>query len=251
MTEAVHKKRFQIRALEIDFRGRLKVESLLSFLMESAAEHAALFGLSIMELFKKNLTWILSRFHVKIFRYPQYGESLVIKTWPSRRKETFTLREFEAYDSQGIIAQATSSWLVMDLRNKRPVRIEARLPSYPLLHKRAVEDEFDPLPEMKTEESSLIFPVFMTDLDFNRHVNSMVYIRWALEAAPRDILFKLRVSEVEINYRAEAFYGDRIISCVSRPQQAGGEASLPALIHELRREADGRQLALLKTSWME
>jgi acyl-ACP thioesterase len=243
--DAILKKRFQVRYLDIDFEGKLKTEFLLNYLMDSAAEHATKLGVGVVDLFKLNLTWILSRWHIRISRYPRADETISITTWPSTREGRFTMREFDVVDSKGGSIKATTSWLAVNLQSKRPVRLESFLPDFPLRTDRAIADDFPPLPGVEKAELELEFPVLRRDLDLNRHVNSTIYINWALETVPEEVLFKLRPTEIEINYRAEAFYGDRILS---RTQMVvAGES--PQFVHEIVRAEDGKELALLKTAW--
>ncbi len=68
------------------------------------------------DLFKKGLTWVLSRFHIEITRYPKWGETVQINTWPSGRGPLFAVRDYEILDAEGPLAAATSSWLIVDLK---------------------------------------------------------------------------------------------------------------------------------------
>ena len=243
--EVFLKKQFQIRYLDLDFQGKLKPEFLLNYLMDSAAEHATKLGVGVSDLFRLNLTWVLSRWHIHISRYARAGEKITITTWPSTRQGRFSMREFDVLDSGGGTIKATTSWLAVDLKSKRPVKLDSFLPDFPLRSDRALADDFPPLPKLEKSDLEQRFPVKKSDLDLNHHVNSTIYIHWALETVPEDVLFKLRPAEIEINYRAEAFYGDHVIS----QTQVVGEGKAPEFVHQLVRVKDGKELAILKTIW--
>ena len=98
MLEATLEQQFQVRSYEIDSRGKAKFTSILNYLQESASNHATRLGVSVVDLFPKNLTWVLSRYHIKIFKYPSWNESIKINTWPSEMDNLFALREFEILD---------------------------------------------------------------------------------------------------------------------------------------------------------
>jgi medium-chain acyl-[acyl-carrier-protein] hydrolase len=49
------------------------------------------------------------------------------------------------------------------------------------------------------------------DLDTNEHVNNTRYIDWFYETLPLDFLRNHQLSQIEINYLAEAFYDQRIV----------------------------------------
>ncbi len=247
MTDKVYSQKFTVRNFDVDFKGKLKLEMLLNFLQESAAEHAFQLGLSGEELLKKNLAWILSRYHIEINYYPQKGETIEVKTWPCLVKEIFTLREYEIHTLKSIAAKATSSWMAVDLKKKKPVKIKERLPSFPMYEKRAINDEFKRLPDFNKSNMELRFPVLKADLDFNRHVNNVVYIKCAVETIPEKVIMNSRLTSIEVNYRNETFYGDWIIS---RTQNIR-EGENPQYIHQLLRESDGQEIARLKTEWTD
>ncbi len=240
-------KEMLVRAVDIDFQGKIRADMFLNGLMEAASEHAARLGVSVLDMFKLNLTWVLSRWHVKIQRYPELWKSFNVHTWPSLRQGSFSLREFEVFDEKGPLALATTSWLALNLATKKPVRMEEFLPDFELETRRPLPDEFAPLPRLEEPDLEREYPVFRSYLDVNRHVTSTAYVLWALETTPEDILLKLRPAEIEINYRAETFYGDRI---VSRSQRLH-EAEQLTFLHTLLRAGDEKELAILRTVWAD
>ncbi|MBN1937999.1 MAG: hypothetical protein JW843_00305 [Candidatus Aminicenantes bacterium] len=248
MDESVHKKEFQVRAVDIDQGGRIQPVVFIDYLLESAAEHAARFNVGVTDLFEKSRTWVLSRFHVEFDRFPGWGERVEIRTWPSAKFPLYAVRDFEAATAEGPAARATSSWLIIDLNTRRPVKIAEYLESFPLLERRAVEDVFPSLPAPEREDIRKEFPVFFSDLDINRHFTATAYIHRALETVPRDILCSRRPASVEVNFRSEAFYGDSIISRLER-RTVPGDGRRPVFLHRLSRASDDKELTLLRTAW--
>lgn len=245
MIDAVHKKTFTVRSIDIDGSGLLQPVAFVEHILEAAGEHAALGGLAVTDLFRKGVTWVLSRFHARFERWPKWGQPVVVETWPSGRQPLFAIRDFVVIDEAGVLAVATSSWLIVDLKTRRPARIDEYLEGFPLLDKRSLPDDFASLPTLSREDVRLEFPVFFSDIDLNRHVTASVYIHRALESVPQDILFHSRPASIEVNFRGEAFYGDRILSRVERLEDGP-----PArFLHRLSRAADDKELTLLRTSW--
>jgi medium-chain acyl-[acyl-carrier-protein] hydrolase len=245
MIDVVHRKTFQVRAVEIDGGGSIQTIPFLEYILEAAGEHAAHGGLAVTDLFKKGLTWVLSRFHVEISRYPNWSETVEIKTWPSGRGPLFAVRDYEISDALGPLAVATSSWLIVDLKTRRPVRASEHLEDFPLLEKRALADDFPAINPPAREDVIKEFPVFYSDIDLNRHVTAAVYIHRALETVPDDVLFGYRPASIEVNFRGEAFYGDRLRSRVERID----EGKSPRFQHLLSRASDDKELTLLRTTW--
>ncbi len=245
MIDAIYKKPFIVRNVDIDSRGLIHPVTFVEHILEAAGEHAGLRGLAVTDLFQRGVTCVLSRFHVRFERWPKWGQSVTIETWPSGRQPLFAVRDFIVADEAGVLAVATSSWLIVDLKTRRPARIDEYLESFPLLEKRSLPDDFASLPALGREDVRLEFPVFFSDIDINRHVTASVYIHRALESVPKDILFHSRPASIEVNFRGEAFYGDRIASRIERLD--GGEPA--RFLHRLSRAADDKELTLLRTSW--
>jgi medium-chain acyl-[acyl-carrier-protein] hydrolase len=238
-------KRYPVNTFNVDFEGKARLTFLLDLLQDVAREHAALLKVSIFDLQAKGLTWVLSRYHVRASRYPAMGEMVEVRTWPSGKKGVFALRDFEVRDGDGcLILEATTSWLIISLAEKQPVRMDTVFLDEHILDRRAVVDDFERLPSPVRRDREASFRVLDRDLDFNRHVNNVVYVHWALEGMPEEVLRTRRPVEVEVVYKAEAFYGEDIVAGVQIPEGQYG-----VFLHDIVRKTDGCELARLRTSW--
>lgn len=240
-------KSFTVRYHELDFNGSIKPLALLHCLQDAAGLHAAQLGVAVKDLHLQGLTWVLSRLHLKAESYQRAEESIMIRTWPSTRQGLFTCREFEVVDKSGdITARATTSWAAVKLINRRPVKLDQHLPLYPMLPERAIETDFDSLPDFpKTNPGSeILFRVLRTDLDINQHVNNVIYMSWALETVPDNVASGTLV-ELEASFRAEALYGEYVLSRCSIIES--GE--ITCCLHQICSKADEKELVRLRTRW--
>jgi acyl-ACP thioesterase len=244
--EPLFEKEFPVLFHELGHNGCLGPVTLLNFMQTSASLHAAQLGVSAADLRPRGLTWVISRIHLVIDRYPRARESVLLTTWPALREGFFTNREFELRDANGRpIGRASTSWALIGIASRRPVRLEGNLPPYPLLPRRALDDCFESLPHFQAGEfSESTFRVLRGDLDLNNHVNNTVYAGWALETVPDEIATG-DLTELEIAFRAEVLYGDRVISRCS-VEEAG---LTPLCLHQIVNQRDGRELARLRTRW--
>ncbi|HQP23502.1 MAG TPA: thioesterase, partial [Bacteroidales bacterium] len=53
--------------------------------------------------------------------------------------------------------------------------------------------------------------VVYSDLDFNRHVNSVKYLEWMLDMLPLENIINNGFSRLDMNYLREALYDDRLL----------------------------------------
>jgi len=239
----IHQEKFTVRSYEMDVQGVASVPAICNYLQEVAGNHATELGVAVDHLFRKNMTWVLSRLHIKVFRFPFWREEIKIETWPSGRQSKFATRDFLIFDQKhNILVKATSSWMIIDLKTQKPIVMpafmdEIRLPD----RKRAIEDSF---PKMKAPNNSNLerkFDVRLSDLDINQHVNNVKYIEWALESVPIDVWKDKILSELEISFRAETKYGDKIVIQTEQKDDI--------FSHHVISEDDQRDLALLKSTW--
>ena len=254
MPDLTFRKEFPIHSYELDFEGLAKPVSLLNFLQDAAGDHAARLGWSVTDLLKKNMTWVLSRTHVRVERYPAWGETVAVTTWPSGRHGFFAIRDFEVSDGEGsTLLTATTSWMVLDLGRKQPLKVDDILPNDFLVEKRALADDFGSLPVLDRPDRELSFRVDSGHLDLNRHVNNAVYVQWALEAVPADAAGRRRPVDIEVSYRAEAFYGDPVlsraqVSAAAVPARSGADAEL-VVLHQIVNASSDAELTRLRTRW--
>ncbi len=238
---------YRVRSYETDFLRRLKPVTLLNYLQDAASSHATVLGFSVADLLQKNLTWVLSRYQIRVYRYPFEGDEVRVRTWRSAVDSFHALRDFEVIDeSERILAVASSSWLIINLESRRPVRIKTAVEDFPVHPSRSFPDDFSALPKCDGYERELIFQVRLGDLDQNQHVNNAVYPEWAFETVPSSVLKNSLPSEIHVAYRAEAVYGGRVISrstALDLPDST-------AYLHQIVNEGDGKELARLKTIWL-
>jgi medium-chain acyl-[acyl-carrier-protein] hydrolase len=56
-----------------------------------------------------------------------------------------------------------------------------------------------------------------SDIDFNRHTNSMKYLEWMIDLFPMDVYLNQQVKRMDINYLNEALFGDVVDICREQP----------------------------------
>lgn len=240
----IFNKDFIIQYYETDQRGFARPVALLNYMQSAAGDHAALLGIAVADLRKSGHTWVLSRVHLAMESYPRAGDTVKIRTWPAVRDNLFTVRDFELLDVAGTtIGRATTSWAVLNIKTRRPVKLADVLSIYPLDPERALNDPFSTLPQLESSEYELRLPVLRGDLDINRHVNNTVYAGWALETIPDEVDSRCRLAAIEIGFRSEALYGETIVARSTKTAESG------CFIHCIESESDGRELARLRTHW--
>lgn len=207
-------KTFRIRQYECGLDLKLTFSSLLNMMQDVAADHSVLLNVSFLDLIKNNLAWMLSRYHISVEQYPGYGETVIIKTWPSNMDGMFALREYTMENEAGdILARMTASFVVFDIKAKKPVIVNEHLSMQTaLLNERAIDDRFLPLELPAVIDHSQEISIRKHDIDINRHVNNRAIVEIGIEIVPIDILLGYDLKDAQITFKGQAFYGETLDS---------------------------------------
>jgi medium-chain acyl-[acyl-carrier-protein] hydrolase len=201
-----------IRAYDVDFNNKIKISSVFNLLQDVASVHADLLGLGFQDLNKLDLGWVLSWVKLNIERYPSFGDSITIKTWPRCKFKLYSMRDYSMQDTGGkILLNATSAWLPINTKSKRIIDTKnlPRVINYqPDLI--AVEEFPDKIITGATQEILLHKKFKYTDIDINQHVNNTRYIEMILDCYPADHYAVNQIKSFEISFSSESFFDDEI-----------------------------------------
>lgn len=241
-------KSYTIPVYDSDSKGRLSAFSLFNYIQDIASEHAELLHFGRGDLQRSNQFWILSRLYAEIERFPLWGETVILRTWPRGTEGLFALRDIEANSKDGgKVAGATTSWVIVDSETRRPQRPDSLLermnlnfPDRRTTNRNAgkpgaVEQPF-------TESPTFI--VKPSDLDVNQHVNNVKYIQWVTDTFNVSFLSDYSPKTVEVSYLSESVEGDRILIRSNEPTEENNWS-----LHSVIRIDDGRELCRIMISW--
>ena len=235
MDNNTYKESFKIRANEVDHDGEATLPALCNLLQEVAGNHALLLNFDITDLFKKNLTWVLHRLHVKVFRYPKWREEIEIETWPSRGDALRAYRDFRITNKDGeVLAVSLSYWMMINLENRRPTRMPAEVLDMSFRDDHTLEVRNDRIKLSDELMPCAQFKVRKADLDMNNHVNNVNYIQWMCDAIPDD---NSKLHEMDVQFLMEALRGETI-ECAYHPNADG------SISFQIQNTVSGNKLAV-------
>lgn len=208
-----YKEECNTRFIDYDKNELLRPESILDLFEDICSKHSDSEKRGIFKTSRDNETWLVLKWHVKINKYPSYGEKLFAVTWVQDTKSTATFkRNFLLLDdNNNELVEALAVMARYSRKDKQLIRVEKEEREIYEPEKRAL---FPPIVKMEKapKEYSYIYP-FQTrrsDLDYNGHIHNTCYLSYALEALPEDVLEKGFPSEFHIAYHNPVFYGDKI-----------------------------------------
>jgi acyl-ACP thioesterase len=205
-------KEFLVNSYLSDFKGKLSIPALFGLFQEVAWEHATLNSFGYEDLLKQGYFWALSRIKVQVNRMPLWTETFNLTTWPSGTEGLFALRDYQIRDSNGNnLVSASSSWLVVDIKTRRPQRLDTFKNVMPICTEiRATSGNAERIdlpagsPIFSSNEVSKI-----SDIDVNGHINNTKYVEWAVNSFPLSVYKEMNIREVDVNFLAEGFCGEK------------------------------------------
>ncbi len=203
----------RVTSADTDIEGRLRLGSLVNFLIQSAIDSAEKLGFGFGGLRQQKLFWVLSRLTVEIYKPVKWHEAVETETWPKDIEGILYLRDFIIRDDKKLpIARATSGWLAIDINSKRPKKVDAIHEEMfvQLKNKHALNQLPEKLDKIENGDTFEINTSFF-DMDLNKHVTSTRYIDWMMNSFSLEFHQSHYPKLLSINFLKETMLGDKII----------------------------------------
>ncbi|MDY0404916.1 thioesterase [Virgibacillus sp. 179-BFC.A HS] len=169
-------------------------------------------GFGIEQLGENGIAWILMKIRVDIQRNPKVGETITIETWPQEPGRIEYGRDFIVRDEQNhILIKAISSWVVMDLR-QRKIRRSSSVPIHfsAVDNRRAIEAKLGKLKAAGTLETAYQKMIGYSDIDFNGHLNNSRYVDYVMDCFALQEHQKYHITSIEVHFTNEVLPGEVI-----------------------------------------
>ncbi|MDR1809506.1 MAG: acyl-[acyl-carrier-protein] thioesterase [Prevotella sp.] len=213
MKSIVGEYRYSIDAYLTDFRGKATLPMLGGFMLQAATKHAEERGFGYSSMTGKKRVWVLSRMAIEIFEYPKNDTEIKIRTWVRDVNKVFTERCFSLENHDGKnIGYARSVWASIDMETRRPTNVLELygLSDYATADEPCPIESMKKIPPIKEADLAGSFVVKYSDIDINKHLNSMKYIEHFIDLFDFDLFGEKDIRRFEINYISEAHYNSTI-----------------------------------------
>ncbi|MGM9747058.1 MAG: acyl-[acyl-carrier-protein] thioesterase [Paludibacteraceae bacterium] len=206
-----YRQTFEVSAQEVDFTRHQSLPALGGCLLNTAGLAAEQLGVGLEQLYRRGLSWVLSRLHIELSRLPLIDERITIETWVHDCGRLVTGRNFRVSAADGsVIAQATSLWSVINFETRRPVDLLQMVNMTPFIVEQTFAVPAPPRIDDLQGEPTAMHTVRYSDIDFNAHTNSMKYVQWMLDTLDIQQFEHRHIAVFDINYTHEAVFGEQI-----------------------------------------
>jgi acyl-ACP thioesterase len=212
MSGRIEEKEYEIHYYEVDYKKRAFIMTLIDYFNDVSTFQSEKLGIGIDYMIENNMAWILYKWDIDVKEYPRYGDKITVTTEPCAFKKFYGYRKFQVLDSnREVIATANSVWLLIDIKERKPVRVTDHIVrTYGLTDK---DNEILKIPNIKDLEkvdNSVELKIRYSDIDTNGHVNNGKYSAWLIESVPLEIISKYALTNIKLTYKKESKYGEAV-----------------------------------------
>lgn len=206
---------FLVRGYECGPDGVATLATMMNYLQEAAGIQAEQSGFSKRDFNAagQDISWVITREHLRMLRYPRWHETARVVTWPTGGRKVVANRDFEVFAGDEKIGYATSEWVLLDLGTRKIVPIP------PSVYAAANDERPRAWPDhdfmrlrwdcREIGADAVRLQARRVDIDINRHVNNVHYVEWLLEALPSQVT---TVQDFEIAFKSETTVGEGVIA---------------------------------------
>ena len=202
--------KYKIAPKHVDFTGRMSVSSMFDIILGAAGDDAHSRGFGVDALAQNNYGWVLSRICFELDNLPREYSEFTLYTWISDFNRLASTRNFQLVDAEGReFGRAVSQWCLLDFSTRMPADMNVMAkahegnmvdaPSPCERPRRLMAVESEPVAQHR---------VTYSDIDFNRHMNTMRYIDIIFDSMPIEVPEKMEALRMDINFMREARYDD-------------------------------------------
>ena len=205
---------FKVRSYECGADSRATLPTICNYLQEAASVNAEYLGFSKSDFDSagENISWVLTRLKVRMTRFPRWGETVSILTFPRGGRRIVAYRDFLLSGDAGeALGRATSEWMLIDLASRKVVAIpDSVFAAANTVREPVFGDE--PFAKLRWDcremaGDALSFRARRGDIDLNGHVNNVHYVEWLMEGRPGSAG---PCRELDIVFKSETLAGEEV-----------------------------------------
>lgn len=207
-----HSRTFRFTADQADSSGRMPMWLIVSRIIEMATAHANILGIGYADLVPLGIGWVLSRLSVEVVASPEINTDYTFTTWIDGANRHFSERCMVVTDPSGReLIHVRSTWICIRFADRTMADLEVIAPErFPMPGREcpiAPMRKVRPLPE---QAQSMPYTFVYDDIDINRHVNTVQWIRLILNAFPLSWHEEHNIRRFDIAFQHECRYGQTV-----------------------------------------
>ena len=203
---------FKVEPQDVDFALRARLAAMCGNILNIAGHDAHRNGFGTDAVMKQNNSWVLSRMAFEFDYLPKQYDDYRIRTWIVDSGRIISVRNFAITNAAGeLFGRVTSQWCMINLDTRRPCDLTPVIES----RRQFVFDEPAPCEAPRKlaaieAESTVEHRIVYSDIDFNRHVNTLRYIEMMVDTLPIELLAEPHAMRLDLHFVKESRYGQTL-----------------------------------------
>ncbi len=209
-----YKRNYKVEYSDVDSNYFMRLDHIIAHFQDITTLHSAemkIDGKALLE--KSNAFWVLTKIKLKVNRLPKFDEELELETWPTTVKGVRFNRDYNINKDGKPLVSGMSEWCTLDADTQKPRRADTVCYPHTMAHREDRSGAGEILRARETVEESDIHHIHTSafiDIDTNKHTNNIAYIRMILNCFSPDEFGRLEISEFQVSFISQTFYGDCI-----------------------------------------
>lgn len=210
-----HKKIFQVKYCEADFKDELKASVALSYMEEVACSSADELGFGYQFIKPRGYAFMVTNVCCEFVRPIKIEEIVTVKTWPLPPSYVIFGREYQFLSSTDeVLLNASSRWCLIDLATGKllPSKIIEGQDYSTYNTSKTIENVQWKISSFAVEEGELRFSLMIanSEYDHNFHVNNTRYADYCLNCFSVAELANMRLLKMHISYVKQCKEGETL-----------------------------------------
>lgn len=214
---AAYKMKHTVTFSDADEQGRIKLSTLVSYMMETSNRQLAQGNASVEAFIRRGIGWVVLDYHFEIKRLPKVNETVTFSADVAGYNRFFAYRDFNVTDKVGHkIITVHSQWVILDLKERKIKEADPKLMASFNNYELKKMPRFKRVRPLKDYEEKYDqkYQVRYYDLDTNHHMTNTKYFDWIVDSLSRDFLNTHQPKILDICFKKEIHYGQDAVSHV-------------------------------------
>lgn len=203
---------YLLTAAECGAQGSITPALMTERIIEIATQHANLLHIGYADLSKHNIGWVLSRMSLRMEQWPRYNKHFTIQTWIEDVNRLYSTRCMRILDDNGnTIGEARTIWAAINTATRTPADISILDLDKLILGTDGITvPRPGRIPPCGQDAVRTSYTWRYSDIDINRHVNSVRYIETILDVWSLEHFDTHRIAHIDIIYQHECLFGEEV-----------------------------------------
>jgi medium-chain acyl-[acyl-carrier-protein] hydrolase len=210
--ELSYKEKFTVKFHEGDFKGNVKLFTIVDYIQQVAEGHAQILGVDFQSMMNHGLFWVVSRIEITMDRYPKVGEDITVKTFLGGREKVFMKRRFKIEDKDGqVIGRALIYYLILDVKTRFPQKPAVCPVDIDINVGNIIDNKLNKIKMPGESIENINRNLHYNDIDINNHVNNARYISFIEDLFSLDWHRENTIYYMQLNFIKEIKFDDVLI----------------------------------------